>query len=35
MARDTDYRLYKKIIKKYYNNVFRLDIKAGINLLFI
>ena len=35
MAKDTDYRSYKKIIKKYYNNASRLDTKAGISLLFI
>ena len=35
MAKDTDCRSYKKIIKKYYNNAFRLDTKAGVNLLFI
>ena len=35
MARDTDYRSYKEIIKEYYNNAFRLDTKAGVNLLFI
>ena len=35
MARDTDYRSYRKIVKKYYNNAFRLDTKTGVNLLFI
>ena len=35
MVRDTDYRSCKKIIKKYYNNAFRLDTKAGISLLFV
>ena len=35
MAKDTNYRSYKKIIKEYYNNASRLDTKAGISLLFI
>ena len=35
MAKDTDCQSYRKIIKKYYTNAFRLDTKAGVSLLFI
>ena len=35
MARDTDYRSCRKIVKKYRNNASRLDTKAGIGLLFV
>ena len=35
MARDMDCRSYMEIVKEYYGNVFRLDTKAGVSLLFI
>ena len=35
MARDTDCRSCKKIIKECRNNASRLDTKAGVSLLFV
>ena len=35
MAKDTDYRSCREIVKEYYNDAFRLDTKADISLLFI